>query len=74
MWLICCPNPAVERITLSLENSVEQLKLYNNLGKEIQVNYSDINSNKKQIDISNLSTGVYILKKEKRTEKRLLKN
>lgn len=56
------PNPASERITLSSESSVEQLKLYNNLGKEIQVSYSDINSNKKQIDISNLSTGVYILK------------
>lgn len=58
------PNPASEQITLDSENNINKLKLYNSLGKELQVNYTDIAPNKKQINISSLSTGIYILKGE----------
>lgn len=70
------PNPANETVTVSNTGTLQTVSIYNVLGTEVlQVN--DINTNSKQIDISALPSGVYLVKAQNDTNdgsvKRLVK-
>lgn len=54
------PNPVANALNISSENNIENAVIYNILGK--QVKSFTINKNEASIDISNLNTGIYILK------------
>ncbi|MDX6747801.1 T9SS type A sorting domain-containing protein [Polaribacter sp. PL03] len=67
------PNPTKDFITIDTANSkVENIVLFNVLGRKV------FSSNKKELDIRNLSKGVYILKVKttegKIASKRIIKN
>jgi hypothetical protein len=51
------PNPVSETLYISTKQQVEEVKLYDMLGKQI------LNSNyRNQIDVSRFQSGVYVLK------------
>lgn len=52
------PNPVVDRIFIKSQSPINSVKVYNVLGKEIQVR----RMNESSIDTSVLSSGLYILK------------
>ncbi|WP_179353237.1 T9SS type A sorting domain-containing protein [Winogradskyella vidalii] len=54
------PNPANTEISISSKNSMDTIKFYNVLGKEVLV--VNPKSNNSIIDISNLKSGIYIVK------------
>uniref|UniRef100_UPI004047F4E0 T9SS type A sorting domain-containing protein n=1 Tax=Mariniflexile sp. TaxID=1979402 RepID=UPI004047F4E0 len=54
------PNPAQDRITLSAIKSIDKIEIYNLLGQ--QVINKNINLNNTEINVSNLSKGVYLVK------------
>lgn len=57
------PNPATNSVTVSLQNSNENLKstvIYDVLGKAVKI-VSNISSNENIIDINDISKGVYLL-------------
>ena len=54
------PNPAKSKITISSESILKTISIYNTLGKKI-IEIS-VNSNTSMIDLSNYSTGIYLLK------------
>lgn len=54
------PNPAKESITLSTDVSVRSVEIYNNLGQVVLQKNSNF-SNTNTFDISNLTSGVYIM-------------
>lgn len=54
------PNPASEKLTLRADVTIDNVQLFNVLGKNV-MNVS-INDNNTSIDVSSLSTGIYILK------------
>ena len=68
------PNPAIERMNLvKLEHQGEiQLRIYNIQGEEIHVQ-TDFFSEKLEIDIQHLPSGLYILQVEDRQKKGFLK-
>ena len=50
------PNPSTTNFTIDLGyDSLEQVVLYNDLGQKLKVVYS------KEVDVSNLNSGVYYL-------------
>ena len=54
------PSPAQNELTISAENTIQNASIYNVLGRKVQ-SYT-VNAASKKLDISALSTGIYILK------------
>jgi len=54
------PNPTQDNLKLSSAKPIENIQLYNILGQ--QVLNKDVNESKPNINVSNLSKGVYIMK------------
>jgi hypothetical protein len=54
------PSPAQNELTISAKNTIETVSIYNVLGK--QVKSFSVNAMAKNLDVSDLSTGIYILK------------
>lgn len=54
------PNPAKESITLSSQNSIDSVKVFNNLGQVVLEKNSGFNQ-ETTFDISSLKAGVYIM-------------
>ena len=54
------PNPASNRLNISAANTIQNAEIYNVLGKKV-MNVT-INKTSESIDISNLASGVYIIK------------
>ena len=54
------PNPSTSRLTISAPNTIKSAAIYNILGK--QVMSLEINKNSESIDVSNLATGMYLIK------------
>ena len=52
------PNPANSMLNIDIESEIKSVEIYSLLGQKV------LSDNKKQINISNLSTGVYMLKVE----------
>jgi hypothetical protein len=63
------PNPVVDRIFIKSQSPINSVKVFNMLGKEIQVRLMEYNS----IDASNLSSGLYILKLRSETSEQTFK-
>ena len=56
------PNPTSNIITVSsIDNSISTIEIYNILGKEI-LKINTNNSNQLEVDLSNLSSGIYLFK------------
>lgn len=54
------PSPAQNELTISAKNTIQDASIYNVLGRKVQ-SYA-VNATSKKLDISSLSTGIYILK------------
>ena len=54
------PNPTSSRLTISAQSTIKSAAIYNLLGKEV-INL-EINKNSESIDVSNLSSGMYLIK------------
>lgn len=54
------PNPAKNEVNISAKNTIESVTIYNVLGKKVS-SYT-VNATSKNLDIANLSSGIYILK------------
>jgi hypothetical protein len=54
------PSPAQNELTISAKNTIQNASIYNVLGRKVQ-SYA-VNATSKKLDISSLSTGIYILK------------
>lgn len=54
------PNPANDIININSENQIQSIEILNISGQV--VNYENISSNKAEININNLSSGVYFVK------------
>jgi spondin N/type IX secretion system substrate protein len=55
------PNPTDKNVTISSSNSVQAIHIYNALGAEV-LTLNDVRSNSKQIDLSHLLSGIYLVK------------
>ncbi|MDC0177609.1 zinc-dependent metalloprotease [Polaribacter sp.] len=54
------PNPAKNEVNISAKNTIETVTIYNVLGKKVS-SYT-VNATSKNLDIANLSSGIYVLK------------
>jgi hypothetical protein len=54
------PNPTSSRLNLSAPNTIQNAAIYNLLGKEVMS--VEINKNSESIDVSNLASGMYLIK------------
>ena len=54
------PNPATDYLYITAAKNIEKIEVYNLLGK--QVLRENISSRTKQVNVSNLSDGIYIMK------------
>ena len=54
------PSPAQNELTISAENTIQNASIYNVLGRKVQA--FNVNAASKKLDVSALSTGIYILK------------
>ena len=54
------PNPAKGTLNISAKNTIESATIYNVLGKKVKS--FPVNANTSSLDVSGLSTGIYILK------------
>ena len=54
------PSPAQNELTISAENTIQNASIYNVLGRKVQT--FNVNAASKKLDVSALSTGIYILK------------
>ena len=54
------PNPTSSKLTISAPNTIKSAAIYNILGK--QVMSLNINKNSESIDVSNLTSGMYLIK------------
>ncbi|AUC23624.1 hypothetical protein BTO15_16655 [Polaribacter sejongensis] len=54
------PNPTSNRLNITAQNIIKSAAIYNLLGK--QVMSLEINKNNESIDVSNLSSGIYLIK------------
>lgn len=52
------PNPANDRVTIDIENSIKIIEIYNLQGQKV------LSNNQKVINITQLKTGIYIVKVE----------
>ncbi|MEM7087249.1 MAG: spondin domain-containing protein [Bacteroidota bacterium] len=55
------PNPANDKVTVSNTTQIEMITIYNVLGKRVK-QLTNVNSNSTEIDLSDLSSGVYLVK------------
>lgn len=69
---VLLPNPATTRVTATNENSLKRVVFYNVLGTEV-LRVEDINATSAQIDISDLSSGMYLVKAENETNNETVK-
>lgn len=56
------PNPATTDLRISAKAVISNVKVYNVLGKEVKVNTLNETSVSRTLDVSNLNTGIYIVK------------
>ncbi len=54
------PNPANDIVFINSEQAIEEIRLFNIVGKEMQLDLSEIGNGK--LNIGNLNSGTYILK------------
>ena len=54
------PSPAQNELTISAENTIQNVTVYNVLGRKVQS--FNVNATSMKLDVSSLSTGIYILK------------
>ena len=54
------PNPTSSRLNISAQSTIESAAIYNLLGKEVM--NLEINKNSESIDVSNLASGMYLIK------------
>ncbi|WP_445749761.1 T9SS type A sorting domain-containing protein [Polaribacter sp.] len=54
------PNPASHNLTISASKNIESVEIFNLIGQKVMS--LSPNTNTKSVDVSNLNTGVYILK------------
>ncbi|QXP69773.1 T9SS type A sorting domain-containing protein [Polaribacter sp. R2A056_3_33] len=54
------PNPTTSRLNISAQTPIKSAVIYNLLGKQIM--NLEINKNNESIDVSNLSSGIYLIK------------
>ena len=54
------PNPASNRLNISAQSTIKSAAIYNLLGKEVM--NLEINKNSESIDVSNLASGMYLIK------------
>jgi len=54
------PNPTTNFINISSENNIQKASIYNILGKVVETIY--INEKSKRINVSNLSSGIYLIR------------
>lgn len=65
------PNPTSGLIEIQVEDNdiIDfDIKVYNSLGSVIDVPTTELNPNTLQLDLTNIATGVYIIKMNKGTE------
>lgn len=68
------PNPATDRLTISSKNeTISQIAIFNVLG-QVVMNKSFANNFSETLDISNLNSGLYLVKINNSTTKRLVIN
>ena len=67
------PNPTTESTTieLTLDKKIKNIDIYDILGKKV-LNETNINQQKKKVDLSQLSSGVYLLKVNQQFSKKLI--
>jgi len=51
------PNPVIDNLNIENDNQIKNVRIYNQIGQMIFSN--KINDNKKTLDLSNLSSGIY---------------
>ncbi|QNM86714.1 T9SS type A sorting domain-containing protein [Polaribacter pectinis] len=54
------PNPATNFVTISADNTIDKVSVYNILGKAVKT--ISVNDTSKNIDISDLNSGIYLIK------------
>ncbi|WP_051605793.1 T9SS type A sorting domain-containing protein [Polaribacter sp. Hel_I_88] len=54
------PNPATDRLNISAKETIQNADIFNVLGKKVMS--VDVNDTKTSINISNLSSGIYLVK------------
>jgi hypothetical protein len=54
------PNPASDRLNISAKETIQNADIFNVLGKKVMS--LDINKNSESIDVSNLTSGIYLVK------------
>ncbi len=68
------PNPATNYITLSSGNTeIVSIQIYNTVGQKL-IEFTDMNTYKRTIDVSSLSDGMYYISVNGTTTKKFLKN
>ena len=70
-WVSIYPNPTASKWTIESSRVIDTVTLFNLLGQKVLE--KTVNDTKVNIDTSNLKTGVYILKVNKNTIKRVIK-
>ncbi|TXI67684.1 MAG: T9SS type A sorting domain-containing protein [Flavobacterium sp.] len=53
------PNPVIDNLNIESDNQIINIIIYNQLGQIIFSN--EINDNKRTLDLSNLSSGIYTI-------------
>jgi hypothetical protein len=54
------PNPAANKLNISAKEIIQNAAVYNVLGKKVMS--LEINKSSESIDISNLASGIYLIK------------
>ena len=54
------PNPVKNTLNLSFNQEISNVEIYNLLGQKVNAN--SVGANQGQVDMSNLSNGVYLVK------------
>ncbi|WP_445715893.1 T9SS type A sorting domain-containing protein [Flavobacterium sp.] len=53
------PNPVIDNLNIESDNQIKTIRIYNQLGQIISL--YEINNNKRTLDLSNLSSGIYTI-------------
>lgn len=56
------PSPVVDEMTIELTEAINTIAIYNLSGSIVIPDYSVIDGNRAQVDVSSLSAGLYIVK------------
>jgi choice-of-anchor B domain-containing protein len=65
------PNPAETNVSISSDENLETIEIYNILGKNVG-SFSNINAKDYTFDVSNLSSGMYIVKINNKLHQKLI--